>query len=82
MKPVRYALTRKVVDLYDAPATKLISVWHVEFMWRPLGSEWVPGIALREDYQHAAACRESLNRQPSKYACVYITGPHQHRVTA
>lgn len=57
--------------------TKLIAVWHVEYVHKTYRE---PGVMLCDSYEDAV---EAVNSpQAQWYRCITITGPHQHRIPA
>ena len=65
------------------PKTKMVEVWHVEYVD---AETLYPAVDVRRDRDNgtfgAEARAERLRKQPSKYLCIRVTGPHQQEVPA
>lgn len=63
--------------LATLPRTKMVEVWHVEFVSADTGAIYVNVHSTEED-----AATEAAQRKIRKCLCVRVTGPHQHEVPA
>lgn len=61
---------------------KTVPVYHVEYAFRAdtSGTKWEPHVIAIRDPSEAEAAAKVRREQPALYACVRVTGPHEHQV--